>query len=77
MNLYIPTEYAVIGVPTLKLFRNEQVVETLHRYQSEQDLKKVLDLYVTIDSDLILGKAIQLYGEGAPILVLYKKHYLD
>ena len=69
VNLFIPTEYAVAGVPTLKLFRNEQVVETLHGNQSEQDLKKVLDLCVTRDSDLILGKAIQLYGEGAPILV--------
>ncbi len=57
-------EYGIASVPTLKLFRNGQVVETLHGYQSETDLTKMLDLYVSRDSDSTLGKAIQLYAEG-------------
>lgn len=57
-------EYGIASVPTLKLFRNGQVVETLHGYQSEKDLTRMLDLYVSRDSDATLGKAIQLYSEG-------------
>jgi len=61
-------EYGITSVPTLKLFRRGQVVETLHGYQSEADLSKLLDLYVTRDSDLNLGKAIELYSEGKQAL---------
>lgn len=57
-------EYGVTSVPTLKIFRHEQVIKTLHGYQSETDLTKLLDIYVTRDSDLILSKVIQLYSEG-------------
>ena len=57
-------EYGIASVPTLKLFRHGQVVETLHGYQSEKDLMAVLDLYVVRDSDLIVAKAVQRYAQG-------------
>lgn len=57
-------EYGVTSVPTLKLFRNGEVVATLHGYQSDSDLRRLLDLHVTRDSDLILAKAIHLYSTG-------------
>lgn len=60
----ITKEYGVSSVPTLKLFRNKQVVETMHGYQSEQDLLQVLEQYVARDSDLTLAGAIRLYTEG-------------
>ena len=63
-DVAIPREYGITSVPTLKLFRNGQVVETWHGYQSEEDLTRVLDIYVSRDSDQILPKAIQLYTEG-------------
>lgn len=63
-DLVIPREYGITSVPTLKLFREGQVVETWHGYQSEEDLTKVLDNYVARDSDQTLAQAIRLYTEG-------------
>jgi putative thioredoxin len=60
----ITKEYGISSVPTLKLFRNKQVVETMHGYQSEQDLLQVLEQYVARDSDLTLAGAIRLYTDG-------------
>ena len=57
-------EYGIASVPTLKLFRNGEVVETLHGYQSEHDLVKMLDQYVTRDSDQTLASAIHQYSQG-------------
>ena len=60
----ISREYGITSVPTLKLFRNEQIVDTMHGYQSEHDLLKVLEQHVARDSDLTLAGAIRLYTEG-------------
>ncbi len=57
-------EYAVTSVPMLKLFRNGQVVETLRGFQSEAELRKVLDLHVVRDSDQTLAIAVRNYAEG-------------
>ena len=57
-------EYGITSVPTLKLFRNLQVVETLYGYQSEEELLKILEQYVARDSDLTLADAIRLYTDG-------------
>lgn len=65
-EVIVTKQYGIASVPTLKLFRNEQVVETLHGYQSEEDLVKLLESYVARDSDLILADAVQQYTEGKP-----------
>jgi putative thioredoxin len=57
-------EYGIASVPTLRLFRFGNVMETLHGYQAGQDLKKELDLYVSRDSDKTLAEAIQRYAQG-------------
>ena len=63
-EISVTREYGITSVPTLKLFRNQQVVETLHGYQSEEELLKVLEQYVARESDLTLAGAIRLYTEG-------------
>jgi putative thioredoxin len=60
----VTKEYGITSVPTLKLFRNQQIVGTMHGYQSEEDLLKVLEQYVARESDLTLAGAIRLYTEG-------------
>lgn len=63
-EVVISKDYGIISVPTLKLFRDGHVVETLHGYQSEADLKSVLEKYVARDSDQVLVDAIHEYTEG-------------
>lgn len=60
----ISREYGVTSVPTLKIFRHGQILQTLHGYQSDTELKKVLEPLVARDSDLDLAQAIRLYTEG-------------
>ena len=63
-EVIITKQYGITSVPTLKLFRDEQVVETWHGYQSEENLLKVLDNYVARESDQELARAVQTYDEG-------------
>ena len=63
-ELVFTKEYGVASVPTLMLFRSELVVETLHGFQSEDDIKKILEQYVTRDSDLKLADAIEMFTSG-------------
>jgi putative thioredoxin len=60
----VTNEYGITSIPTLKLFRNQQVVATMHGYQNEEDLLKLLEQYVARDSDLTLAGAIRLYTDG-------------
>jgi len=57
-------EYGIASVPTLKLFRHARIVETLHGYQSEDDLQPVLERYVSRESDRQLAQAIEHYAQG-------------
>lgn len=57
-------EYGITSVPTLKLFRHGKIQESLHGYQSEADLIKMLDQYVSRDSDQTLASAIREYTSG-------------
>lgn len=66
IEVIVTKQYGIASVPTLKLFRKEQVVETRHGYQSEQDLIELLEPYVSRDSDVALAEAVQRYTEGKP-----------
>lgn len=57
-------DYGIASLPTLKLFRYEKVVETLHGYQSEAELINRLNQYVARDSDQLLADAIATYSRG-------------
>lgn len=60
----VSKQYSITSVPTLKLFRNESVIETMHGYQSETDLSRVLSQYIAKDSDQALADAIAEYAQG-------------
>lgn len=60
----VTKEYGVKSVPTLKLFRDATVVETRHGYQSENDLKSMLDHYLARDSDAVIARAVQAFENG-------------
>ena len=60
----ITREYGIASVPTLKLFRHAEIVETRHGFQSEADLQKMLDQYVAQESDKALAQAIEQYARG-------------
>lgn len=67
IEIKVCKEYGITSVPTLKLFRNSEVVETIFGYQSEKDLMKVLDGYVARESDQALAEVIELYSSNEKI----------
>jgi putative thioredoxin len=46
--------YGVTSLPTCKLFMNGGVVETVHGYQPEADLRRTLEKHLPRESDRIL-----------------------
>ncbi|MDQ7015316.1 MAG: tetratricopeptide repeat protein [Gammaproteobacteria bacterium] len=60
----IAADYGVTSVPTLKLFRNETVQQTLHGYQDENSLKALLAKFVARDSDQQIANALVFYRDG-------------
>jgi len=63
-ELKITRDVGITSVPTLKLYRYSEIVESRHGYQSEQDLLELVDQYIARDSDQIIALAIQEYGKG-------------
>ena len=57
-------EYGVTSLPTIKLFVNRVVVETIHGYKNESDLRAILDKYIPGEADFILAKALELNQAG-------------
>jgi len=63
-QITISKNYGIASVPTLKLFRFGEVTNTLHGYQSDIDLKQIIDKYVSRDSDKVIAQAIHEYSKG-------------
>lgn len=61
----VASEYGVTSVPTLKLFRGGEVVETFHGYHNENELRGLLRMYLGNEVDSGLGEALSLYRDGA------------
>lgn len=61
-ELKVTREVGITSVPTLKLYRHSQIVESRHGYQSEQDLAEMVAQYISRDSDDIIAQAIQEYS---------------
>jgi len=63
-NKSITHEYSITSLPTIKLFSQGKVIETLPGYQNEQDLRLILDQYVASENDIIIQQALQLFEQG-------------
>jgi len=63
-ELKITRDIGITSVPTLKLYRNSEIVESRHGYQSEKDLVELVAQYILRDSDLIIPLAIEEFMKG-------------
>jgi len=57
-------EHGVNSVPSVKLYFKEQIVEQIHGVESVDTFKKMLDRYVSRDSDIDLANAVRQYQDG-------------
>lgn len=57
-------DYGINSLPTLKVFRNRQVVDEVHGAESEHALRALLDRHVARPSDRQLSLALNHYQAG-------------
>ena len=57
-------ENGITSVPTIKIYRQGQVVESIYGAQSEASLRAVIDNYVPPAQDTYIAQAIQAYQAG-------------
>ena len=62
----IAAEHNIRSIPTMKLYRNGEIVEEILGAQTESTLRAVLDRYVERPADKILEKALQAEQAGHP-----------
>jgi len=60
----------ISSLPTLKLYLNDEVLDTRHGFQSEDDLRAMLIPHLVRDSDAQIKQAIELYSSGDVDLAL-------
>jgi len=60
----VAQEYAVTSLPLVKVFRGGKVVEDIHGYQPEPELRRLINRYVARASDRRIAEAVQLYRRG-------------
>jgi len=60
------------SVPTLKLYRDGEVVDSVYSAQSEISLRQVIDKYVPPAPDTDIAEAIRLYQQGQVDAALLK-----
>lgn len=63
-NHKIEQDLNITTIPTLKLFVDRKVVETLSGFLNEQDLRFLLDQHVTSEDDLLINDALDLFKLG-------------
>ena len=56
--------HGVTSLPTIKIFVNREVAETIHGYKNESELRAILGKYIPGEVDLILAKALELNQAG-------------
>ena len=62
----LAARYGVKSLPTVKLFRNGQVVEEFMGAQPEKAIRALLDRHIPRESDALVDNAIQVLRAGQP-----------
>lgn len=57
-------QFQVRSVPTVKLIKDGQVVDEFLGAQPESEIRKLLDKYVTRESDKLMSEALERYNNG-------------
>ncbi len=57
-------QFNIASLPTLKVFRKGEVVETMHGPQPDGDLRRMLDRFMARESDGVLVAALREYQNG-------------
>jgi len=60
----VAREYGVTSVPTLKLFRDRKVLETIHGYQSDRNLRTILGRHIAPPDGEPVQEALGIYHMG-------------
>lgn len=65
-------QHGIRSIPTLKLYKDGQQVEEIQGAQPEDTLRRLLDRYITRESDVIRNRAAEAWqhGDGAVALEL-------
>jgi putative thioredoxin len=60
----LATQYGIRSLPTVKVFRNGQVVTEFMGAQPESAIRRFIDPYIARDSDAVVGKALAAHRSG-------------
>ena len=61
----LATETGVTSVPTVKIFRRGEVVESIHGAQSAQSIRTIINRHLPPARHPIIGEALRTYQEGS------------
>ena len=62
----IAHQFGVTSVPTVKFFRNGQVVHTIHGAESDSVFRKALERFIASDTELVHVRALESQRRGDP-----------
>jgi len=56
--------YGINSVPTIKVFRHRQIVDSMYGAESETGVRRLIEQYIARESDAVLREAIKIYEKG-------------
>ena len=57
-------EYGVTSLPTLKIVRRGEVIDTVHGFRPEEDLRRIIERHAGSARDRLIAGAVALYRRG-------------
>ncbi len=63
---FVQNELAIISVPTLQIYQQQQIVDVIHGAESESSIRHLLSRHLPRKSDSLLIDSINTYNESKP-----------